>query len=83
MKDKISGNTEKEISFLESGIIDCLDHMYKEKEEEEKIYINFDRAILQLVSYHARCRERRSRLNKKNHASSLVWHGRIGGREGG
>ena len=63
MTDKILGNIEKEISFLETGIQDCLNRMYKEH-EQYKIDMAFDRAILQLVSYHARCRERMYKLNE-------------------
>ena len=63
MTDKILGNIEKEISFLETGIQDCLGRMYKEA-EQYKIDMAFDRAILQLVSYHARCRERRYKLDE-------------------
>lgn len=70
MSDKILGNIEKEISFLETGIQDCLNHMYKE-DEKYQIDIYFDRAILQLVSYHARCRERRARLDGKIMLASL------------
>lgn len=63
MSDMILGNMEKEIAFLETDIQDCLIRMYKEK-EQYKIDMAFDKAILQLVSYHARCRERRFKLNK-------------------